>query len=282
MPGEDLLQTTDNLGRREGVLRQAGAEYDEWYLGLGRFDGLGSPSLGRRACVSWSTSIASLPPARTLDVACGTGFLTRHLRGEVTGLDQSERMLAIARERMPAARFVCGDALDLPLPMTPSSASSPGTFMAISRRPSATLFGRGTPGRATDTGRRRGTPPGSASRGSTAADPQRRISSRSSSATSQARVSWRSWAAARSLRGPLVRRGRILKARDRARTDAGSDLELPALPLFLLLSDLERGCRRRLVAGDVDRRHRQPVGAGPGASCRSAGSPGWRRCCPSR
>jgi SAM-dependent methyltransferase len=55
-----------------------------------------------------------LPPSATLDVACGTGFLTRHLRGAVTGIDQSERMLAIARERRPDGRFVNGDALALP------------------------------------------------------------------------------------------------------------------------------------------------------------------------
>ena len=32
--------------------------------------------------------IARLAPARVLDVACGTGFLTRHLQGQVTALDQ--------------------------------------------------------------------------------------------------------------------------------------------------------------------------------------------------
>ncbi len=53
------------------------------------------------------------PPAHTLDVACGTGFLTRHLPGRVTGLDQSERMLAIAHERVPDGRFVHGEALEL-------------------------------------------------------------------------------------------------------------------------------------------------------------------------
>jgi ubiquinone/menaquinone biosynthesis C-methylase UbiE len=58
--------------------------------------------------------VGALPPARTLDVACGTGFLTRHLRGEVIGLDASESMIAIARERMPGSRFVVGDALSLP------------------------------------------------------------------------------------------------------------------------------------------------------------------------
>ena len=90
-------------------------EYDEFYLGLGRFAGLERPEwdaelheLGR--------TIASLAPARTLDVACGTGFLTRHLPGEVTGLDQSERMLAVASRRAPALRLVRGEALELPFP----------------------------------------------------------------------------------------------------------------------------------------------------------------------
>jgi ubiquinone/menaquinone biosynthesis C-methylase UbiE len=58
--------------------------------------------------------IADLPPARTLDVACGTGFLTRHLRGDVVGLDASDRMLEVARRQAPNARFVQGDALELP------------------------------------------------------------------------------------------------------------------------------------------------------------------------
>ena len=58
--------------------------------------------------------VAELPPARTLDVACGTGFLTCHLRGEVVGLDASEGMIEIARLRMPEATFVVGDGLSLP------------------------------------------------------------------------------------------------------------------------------------------------------------------------
>jgi ubiquinone/menaquinone biosynthesis C-methylase UbiE len=58
--------------------------------------------------------VAGLPEARTLDVACGTGYLTQHLRGEVTGLDSSESMVEIARSRMPSGRFVVGDGLSLP------------------------------------------------------------------------------------------------------------------------------------------------------------------------
>src|ERR671911_3245954 len=60
-------------------------------------------------------AISVLPPARVLDVACGTGFLTQHLGSEVTGLDQSEAMLEIARRRVPWAEFVRGDAIRGPL-----------------------------------------------------------------------------------------------------------------------------------------------------------------------
>jgi ubiquinone/menaquinone biosynthesis C-methylase UbiE len=88
-------------------------EYDEWYLSLGRFDGLDRADWDRELH-ELERTLAGLSPARTLDVACGTAFLTRHLRGQVTGLDQSDRMLAIARRRMPSARFVRADALNLP------------------------------------------------------------------------------------------------------------------------------------------------------------------------
>jgi demethylmenaquinone methyltransferase/2-methoxy-6-polyprenyl-1,4-benzoquinol methylase len=88
-------------------------EYDEWYRGAGRF------ALRDRG--GWDDELAALqgalgamPPARTLDVACGTGFLTRFLPGEVVGLDQSEAMLEEARRQAPQATYVQGDALALP------------------------------------------------------------------------------------------------------------------------------------------------------------------------
>jgi demethylmenaquinone methyltransferase/2-methoxy-6-polyprenyl-1,4-benzoquinol methylase len=55
-----------------------------------------------------------MSPATTLDVACGTGYLTRWLPGEVTGLDQSGSMVEIASARVPDGRFVVADALPLP------------------------------------------------------------------------------------------------------------------------------------------------------------------------
>ena len=88
-------------------------EYDDWWLGQGLYEDRERPG--------WEAELRrledvlrDLPPVRTLDVACGTGFLTRHLRGEVVGVDASERMLEIARRQAPNARFEQGDALSLP------------------------------------------------------------------------------------------------------------------------------------------------------------------------
>jgi len=89
-------------------------EYDDWWRGTGRFAPRDRPGW-HEDVAALCAALSALPPARTLDLACGTGFLTAHLPGEVTGLDQSEGMLAVAAERLPGARFVRGDALDPPL-----------------------------------------------------------------------------------------------------------------------------------------------------------------------
>jgi ubiquinone/menaquinone biosynthesis C-methylase UbiE len=88
-------------------------EYDDWWLGRGLYADRDRPGWEEELGVL-THLIAELPSLRTLDVACGTGFLTRHLPGEVVGLDASARMLALARDQAPAARFVSGDALALP------------------------------------------------------------------------------------------------------------------------------------------------------------------------
>jgi ubiquinone/menaquinone biosynthesis C-methylase UbiE len=89
-------------------------EYDDWYLGAGLFAERERPGFTEEL-LRVTDVLAALPPAVTLDVACGTGFLTRHLAGTVTGLDQSRRMLELAAARAPYATFVEGDALALPL-----------------------------------------------------------------------------------------------------------------------------------------------------------------------
>jgi ubiquinone/menaquinone biosynthesis C-methylase UbiE len=88
-------------------------EYDDWYRGIGLFAERSRPGFSDEV-VLVAEILSTLAPCRTLDVACGSGFLTRHLRGEVTGLDQSARMLAVAAEQASTATFVQGDGLALP------------------------------------------------------------------------------------------------------------------------------------------------------------------------
>ena len=92
---------------------QRAAEYDDWWLGRGLF--------AKRERPGWHDEVAklrdlvaALPLATTLDVACGTGFLSRHLNGPLTLLDQSESMLALARERLPNAEIARADVPPLP------------------------------------------------------------------------------------------------------------------------------------------------------------------------
>ncbi|HET6508219.1 MAG TPA: class I SAM-dependent methyltransferase [Baekduia sp.] len=90
------------------------AEYDEWYEGTGRFATRDRPG--------WADEVERLVG---LDVACGTAFLTRHLRGDlVVGLDRSPAMVAIAQHRLrergggdgdgDGGLALTGDALALP------------------------------------------------------------------------------------------------------------------------------------------------------------------------
>jgi demethylmenaquinone methyltransferase/2-methoxy-6-polyprenyl-1,4-benzoquinol methylase len=88
-------------------------EYDDWWLGTGLFASRDRPGWDEdvQALID---AVTALSPTRVLDVACGTAFLGRHLRGEVVAVDQSAEMVAVATERMPHARVVQGDAVPLP------------------------------------------------------------------------------------------------------------------------------------------------------------------------
>lgn len=87
-------------------------EYDDWYLGRGRFATRVRP--GFRTEVGIVLRILSwLPALPTLDVGCGTGYVTRHLPGRVVGMDASPGMLRVARRRVTGP-LVVADALALP------------------------------------------------------------------------------------------------------------------------------------------------------------------------
>ena len=87
-------------------------EYDDWWLG--EYYDSEDRERFRAEVGTLQAVLDGLPSARTLDVACGTGFLTRHLNGEVVGLDWNDSMLSLARAQAPKATYVRGDALDLP------------------------------------------------------------------------------------------------------------------------------------------------------------------------
>jgi ubiquinone/menaquinone biosynthesis C-methylase UbiE len=86
---------------------------DEW--GVGSYEDTAS----ELAPVS-EVAVAALGLAagkRVLDLACGTGnaaLVAARAGAQVTGLDNSPRLLEVARERVPGAEFVQGDALELP------------------------------------------------------------------------------------------------------------------------------------------------------------------------
>jgi SAM-dependent methyltransferase len=83
--------------------------YDDWWINSARDRAGWAEELDAAMTV-----VAALPRARTLDIACGTGYLTQRLPGDVVALDQSARMLSEARRRLPSVTFVRGDALALP------------------------------------------------------------------------------------------------------------------------------------------------------------------------
>jgi ubiquinone/menaquinone biosynthesis C-methylase UbiE len=92
---------------------QRAAEYDDWWLGRGIFASRDRPGWAEEV-ETVLDAVRALAAARVLDVACGTAFVTRHLRGDVVGLDQSETMVEIAAARLPEGRAVQGDAVPLP------------------------------------------------------------------------------------------------------------------------------------------------------------------------
>ena len=86
---------------------------DEW--GIGSYE----DTAAELAPVA-EAAVAALhltPGERVLDLACGTGnaaLVAAAAGARVTGLDSSERLLEVARERLPEGEFVLGDAAELP------------------------------------------------------------------------------------------------------------------------------------------------------------------------
>ncbi len=118
---------------------QRAPEYDDFYLGTGLY--------AERARPGWHEEVESLRSllrsleARTvLDVACGTGFLTRHLPGRLAAIDQSPAMLQVARARLPEALVIQADAFQLPFPVGAFDCLCSGHFYGHLQVPSREQF----------------------------------------------------------------------------------------------------------------------------------------------
>jgi ubiquinone/menaquinone biosynthesis C-methylase UbiE len=96
----------------EPYYERRAAEYDDWYLSTGLFADRERPGWEDELRAVGDV-ISSLPASRTLDVACGTGFITRHLPGRVIATDASAGMLAESRARH-GHPLVRADAFALP------------------------------------------------------------------------------------------------------------------------------------------------------------------------
>lgn len=96
----------------EPYYERRSAEYDDWYMGTGLFADRDRPGWEDELSAVQEV-VSSLPPTRTLDVACGTGFITRNLRGRIVAMDSSPGMLAESRARHDHP-LVRADAFALP------------------------------------------------------------------------------------------------------------------------------------------------------------------------
>jgi SAM-dependent methyltransferase len=86
------------------------AYYDEM-MGGGKY-------VGWRKLIAETVKKYQIPLGKCLDVACGTGNISRLLIGlgfGVIGVDMSSKMLAVARKKFPRETFVCSDVRNLAL-----------------------------------------------------------------------------------------------------------------------------------------------------------------------
>jgi ubiquinone/menaquinone biosynthesis C-methylase UbiE len=118
--------------------------FDTWWETKGEVEGRTRPGWDEELR-QLTQVVASLRPVPTLDVGCGTGYVTRLLPSpRVVGLDPSPAMLRLARSRLPLLALVRGSAFDLPF--TPLAfarvftshvfghALEPARFLAEARR----------------------------------------------------------------------------------------------------------------------------------------------------
>lgn len=118
---------------------QRAPEYDDFYSGGGLYATRERPGW-KEELEMLQLVVGSIQAGSILDVACGTGFLTRRFPGSVVGVDQSSAMLQIARTRLPNGHVVQGDALTLPFGALAFDCVSAGHFYGHLREPGRARF----------------------------------------------------------------------------------------------------------------------------------------------
>jgi ubiquinone/menaquinone biosynthesis C-methylase UbiE len=91
-------------------------EHQGWQRVADKYDSVWS-SLTRQFISSLLEDASVSAGMLALDVACGPGYVSaaaKQLRAVPTGIDLSEKMVAIAKRMFPEVRFTQGDARDLP------------------------------------------------------------------------------------------------------------------------------------------------------------------------
>src|SRR5947207_13390939 len=91
-------------------------EHQSWQRVADKYDSVWS-SLTRQFIPSLLAEASVSAAMVTLDVACGPGYVSaaaKQLGAVLTGIDCSEKMVAIAKRMFPEIRFKQGDAHDLP------------------------------------------------------------------------------------------------------------------------------------------------------------------------
>lgn len=99
----------DEARGMESYYEARAAEYDSTTYALAQRDRPAAEDLALLEQV-----VAGLPAAAVLDVACGTGWLTRLLEGRVVAVDASASMIRLARQRVGRALFVRASVPPLP------------------------------------------------------------------------------------------------------------------------------------------------------------------------
>jgi demethylmenaquinone methyltransferase/2-methoxy-6-polyprenyl-1,4-benzoquinol methylase len=113
------------LRQQQDYYRARAPEYDEWFFRTGRHD------RGETHRQAWLAEVADVegalakagPAGNVLELACGTGLWTRHLKpsaDKLTVVDGSPEMLALCRERVGAfgITFVAADLFNWQPPET--------------------------------------------------------------------------------------------------------------------------------------------------------------------